>query len=191
MAGWLARVIEFDPDTSRYNCPMEPDEIRAEIERRRRRAKDLKLRETVWALYYWHFRRYEEAMTKDPQFIYPEVVKGTLKFSGTNIEFTIGTTVYQFVSLLSKLAGVELRKWWKLGHFLVAVRGCGLRLLFCCPSGVTRKAGFARRCGRVGAGVERVDRSRRTNRDRRTVAGAAERRDWTGSSRSGRAVAGT
>src|SRR5208337_44829 len=101
------------------------------------------------------------------------------------------TAPCQSVSLLSKLAGVELRKWWKLGHFLVAVRGCGLRLLFCCPSWVTRKAGFARRCGRVGAGVERVDRSRRTNRDRRTVAGAAERRDWTGSSRSGRAVAGT
>src|SRR5271167_1661333 len=85
-------------------------------------------------------------------------------------------------SLLSKLAGVEVRKWWKLGHFLVSVRGCGLRLPFCCPSWVTRNAGFARRGERVGAGVERADRARRTERDRRTVAGAAGRRDWTGSS---------
>src|ERR1017187_4887502 len=62
-----------------------------------------------------------------------------------------------------------------MGHFWSSQLGSRLRLPFCCPSWVTRKAGFVRRCERVGEGVEKADRSRRTDRDRRTVAGAAER----------------
>ena len=105
------RGLHGGADSLRYDCQMEPDEIRAEIERRKRRAKDLKLRETIWALYYYHFRRYEEAMAKDPQFIYPEVVKETLKFSQKSIEFTIGTTAYQLIYKEGPASEGETERW--------------------------------------------------------------------------------
>jgi len=71
-----------------------PDEIRAEIELRKKRATDLKLRETVWQLYDYHLRRYEELLLKDPPMVYAEV-KETLTISGTSIQFRTGTTEYQ------------------------------------------------------------------------------------------------
>lgn len=63
---------------------MEPDEIRAEIYRRKKRAEDLKLREILWSLYYRHLMRYEELVNNDPQMLFPEV-KERLDISGTQI----------------------------------------------------------------------------------------------------------
>ena len=39
--------------------PMEPDEVQAEIEQRKKRAEDLRIREVLWCLYDSHFMRYE------------------------------------------------------------------------------------------------------------------------------------
>jgi hypothetical protein len=68
---------------------MEPDEIRAEIERRRTRAKDLKLRETLWRLYDSHLMYYAEKLKKDPEMIYPEI-RETLEISDAHIQFHVG-----------------------------------------------------------------------------------------------------
>jgi hypothetical protein len=73
---------------------MEPDEIRAEIERRRKRAKDLKLRETLWALYNAHLRNYAENLKKDPEMIYPEI-RETLEISNAYVQFRLGDIMYR------------------------------------------------------------------------------------------------
>ena len=52
---------------------MKPDEIWAEIERRRERARDLKLREELWLLYSSVLRGYAHAMANDPELIYPPI----------------------------------------------------------------------------------------------------------------------
>lgn len=73
---------------------MEPDEIRAEIERRKKRAIDLKLRETLWTLYKSHLRWYAEKLKKDPEMIYPEI-RETLGISDTQFQFRVGGTAYK------------------------------------------------------------------------------------------------
>ncbi len=75
---------------------MEPDEIRAEIERRRKRAIDLKLRETLWTLYNSHLRRYAEQLKKDPEMIYPEI-RETLEISDAHIQFRVGENLYRVI----------------------------------------------------------------------------------------------
>jgi hypothetical protein len=73
---------------------MEPDEIRAEIERRRKRAKDLKMRETLWALYNAHLRYYAENLKKDPKIIYPEI-RETMEISNAYVQFRLGDIMYR------------------------------------------------------------------------------------------------
>lgn len=75
---------------------MEPDEIRAEIQRRRQRATDLKLRETLWSLYYWYFGSYAERLKKDPELVYPEI-RETLDISDSHFKFRVGETAYRLV----------------------------------------------------------------------------------------------
>jgi hypothetical protein len=75
---------------------MEPDEIRAEIQRRKKLAMDLKLRETLWSLYYWHLRGYAEKLEKDSEIVYPEV-RETLEIAETYIQFRIGETTYRLI----------------------------------------------------------------------------------------------
>jgi hypothetical protein len=88
---------------------MEPDEIRAEIERRKKLARDLKLRETLWSLYYWNFRGYGELLGKDPELVYPEI-KETLNISDKeHIQFSLKQTMYQFVY---KEGPAEERESW-------------------------------------------------------------------------------
>jgi hypothetical protein len=58
---------------------MNTDEIRAEIERRKQRARDLRLREMLWRLYE-HLRRYEKLLVEDPQIVHPEL-RDTLQIS--------------------------------------------------------------------------------------------------------------
>ena len=75
---------------------MKSDEIRNEIQRREKRAIDLKLRETLWALYNSHLRGYPEKLKKDPEMVYPEI-KETLQFSGLKIQFHVGEIRYGLV----------------------------------------------------------------------------------------------
>ena len=75
---------------------MEPDEIRAEIQRRKKLAVDLKLRETLWSLYYCHFRWYAKKLVEDPEMVYPEV-RETLEISETHIQFRVGEATYRFI----------------------------------------------------------------------------------------------
>ena len=61
---------------------MDEAEIRAEIERRRKRAIDLKLRETVWSLYSRQFQHMDDYLKKEPDSILPEVKNSLLPSSG-------------------------------------------------------------------------------------------------------------
>jgi len=87
---------------------MEPDEIRVEIERRRKRAIDLKLRETLWTLYYWHLRSYAENLKKDPEMIYPEI-REALEISDAHIQFHLGESTY---TVIYKEGPVECESDW-------------------------------------------------------------------------------
>jgi len=72
---------------------MEPDEIRAEVERRKQLARDLKIREVLWDLEK-HFRNYRAWLRDDPQFavrlIYPGVV-----VSDDEVRFSIEQATFQ------------------------------------------------------------------------------------------------
>lgn len=74
---------------------MEPDEIRAEIQRRKQLATDLKLRETLWSLYKSHLKGYAERLKRDPELIYPGI-RESLEIAGTHIRFSVAETIYNF-----------------------------------------------------------------------------------------------
>lgn len=65
---------------------MNEEEIRAEIERRRKRAIDLKLRDTVWSIYSSQFQHINDYLKKEPDSILPEV-KNSLRSSTGLHEF--------------------------------------------------------------------------------------------------------
>lgn len=75
---------------------MEPDEIRTEIERRKKRAIDLKIREVLWSLYHSHFSRYEAFIHEDPELVCPEVSE-SIKISDQSIEFSLRQSIYRIV----------------------------------------------------------------------------------------------
>jgi len=68
---------------------MDEAEIRAEIERRRKRAIYLKLRETVWNIYSSHFQYMDDYLKKEPDSILPEVKNSLRRSNGMN-EFDYG-----------------------------------------------------------------------------------------------------
>ena len=72
---------------------MEPNEIRAEVERRKKRAKDLGIRETIRSLIS-HRDQYRAWLRSDPEFaarlIYPDII-----LSGDEVRFSIGPTRFQ------------------------------------------------------------------------------------------------
>jgi hypothetical protein len=65
---------------------MDDAEIRAEIERRRKRAIDLKIRESVWSLYKSEFKYIDDRMQKDRELILP-AVRETYRKIGNAHEF--------------------------------------------------------------------------------------------------------
>jgi hypothetical protein len=75
---------------------MEPDEIRAEIERRRKRAGDLRLRELLWSFYRSHLKYLADRLEKDPELVYPEM-KESIKIANNDWQFRIGETSYRLV----------------------------------------------------------------------------------------------
>jgi len=88
---------------------MNADEIRAEIERRKKRASDLKLREVLWNLYDGHLSRYREWLLKDPTLVHPEV-KEALEISDGSINFKMGTAAYRISYKEGQPEGNE--PWW-------------------------------------------------------------------------------
>ena len=75
---------------------MEPDVIRAEIERRKKRAMDLKIREVLWSLYHSHLSHYEAFIHNDPELLCPEVSE-SIKISDKCIEFSLRQSIYRIV----------------------------------------------------------------------------------------------
>ena len=75
---------------------MEPDEVRAEIERRKKRAMDLKIREALWSLYHSHLSHYEALIHEDPELLCPEVSE-SIKISDKSIEFSLRQSIYRIV----------------------------------------------------------------------------------------------
>jgi hypothetical protein len=72
---------------------MEPDEIRAEVQRRKKRAADLGIREVVRGLIK-HRDHYRAWLRDDPQFaarlLYPDII-----LSGDEVRFSIGPATFQ------------------------------------------------------------------------------------------------
>ncbi|SRR5712691_13211536 len=73
---------------------MEPNEIRAEVERRKQRAEDLKIRETLWSLHR-HFSHCETWRREDIEWIYPGV-RDTLEFADDQYQFCLEQTTFLF-----------------------------------------------------------------------------------------------
>jgi hypothetical protein len=73
--------------------PMEPDEIRVEVARRRQRARDLKIRENLWELES-SFRGYRIWQRDDPQFAAQLVYPG-VELSNDEAKFSLGQSTYQ------------------------------------------------------------------------------------------------
>jgi hypothetical protein len=75
---------------------MEPEEILAEVARRKKRAEELGIRETLWSL-YCHLCNYKTWLHKDPDLVYPEVGK-TLEFLDDQPKFALGQTRFHIIS---------------------------------------------------------------------------------------------
>jgi len=86
---------------------VEADEIRAAIAERKSRARDLKLRESLWALYSSHLEYFQDQLHKDPELIAPEI-RDTLRFLRETIEFRVGSTLYK---LCYRKGRVEIDRW--------------------------------------------------------------------------------
>ena len=75
---------------------MEPDEIRAEVQRRKKRAEDLGIREVLRALIK-HRDHYRAWLKDDPKYaaraIYPDMT-----LSGSEIRFSVGPTTFQLMN---------------------------------------------------------------------------------------------
>ncbi|MGA3264447.1 MAG: hypothetical protein ABSC47_10440 [Terracidiphilus sp.] len=75
---------------------MNEDDIRKEIEERRKLAKNLKLRELLWTLYYYGLSQYPEYQTKDPELILPEI-KDSLSIENDHFRFLFGDVEYEII----------------------------------------------------------------------------------------------
>jgi hypothetical protein len=64
---------------------MEPEEILAEVTRRKKRAEELGIREALWSLYR-RLSNYKTWLSKKPEWVYPEV-RRTLEFPDNQPQF--------------------------------------------------------------------------------------------------------
>jgi hypothetical protein len=79
---------------------MTPEEIRAEVERRRDRARDLKIRETLWDLQK-SLRSYKHWLRDDPQFAKRIVYPG-IELSDDEAQFSLGQGTSKLIYRRSK-----------------------------------------------------------------------------------------
>jgi len=84
---------------------MTPEEIRAEVERRKDRARDLKIRETLWDLQK-SFRSYKHWLRDDPQFAKRIVYPG-VELSDDEARFSLGQTAYKLVYCKGKASSKD------------------------------------------------------------------------------------
>jgi hypothetical protein len=77
---------------------MDDAEIRAEIERRRKKAVDLKLRETLWNLYAAHFQYIDKNLKENPGEILP-AVRESLRRIGNESEFRFMDGSYRLICI--------------------------------------------------------------------------------------------
>jgi len=75
---------------------MNPEEIRAEIEKRRNQARDMKLREKVWELYNSNFQYIDTHLKEDPNVVLPEI-RQSLARSGDSSKFKFKEQTYTLV----------------------------------------------------------------------------------------------
>jgi hypothetical protein len=75
---------------------MNPDGLAKEIERRKQAAKDLKLRELIWQLYYSHLESYSKNVQKKPGAILPALIE-SLSIKNSRYSFSIAGTQYDLV----------------------------------------------------------------------------------------------
>jgi hypothetical protein len=80
---------------------MNPEEIRAEIERRKKVARDLKLSQKVWSLYNSNFQYIDDRLKKDPELIFPEIRQSLVR-SGDSYEFKFKESTYHLQCKKSK-----------------------------------------------------------------------------------------
>jgi hypothetical protein len=73
---------------------VDQEEIRREIERRRQRAKDLKLREHVWNLFHSNLQHYSSSI--DKEIIFP-AIRETLSVANNRYCFAVGEHRYELV----------------------------------------------------------------------------------------------
>jgi len=67
---------------------MDANELRSEIERRKKRAEDLKIKEILWSLHNY-FRFHNTWKRDDPEYVYPEL-GGESRFSENEAHFSLG-----------------------------------------------------------------------------------------------------
>ena len=73
---------------------MNPEEIRLEIERRKKVARDMKISQKVWSLYNSMFQYIDDRLKKDPELILPEVLQSLVR-SGDSYEFKFRGVPYR------------------------------------------------------------------------------------------------
>ncbi len=73
---------------------VDQQEIRKEIDRRRQRAKDLKLREHVWDLFHSNLQHYSSNL--DKEIIFP-AIRETLVVANNRYRFSVGERRYELV----------------------------------------------------------------------------------------------
>ncbi len=84
---------------------MTPDEIRAEVERRKQRARDLKIRETLWHLEK-ALRGYRLCLRDDPQFGKRLVLPG-IELSNDEAGFSLGQAASKLTYRKGKVSSEE------------------------------------------------------------------------------------
>ena len=72
---------------------MTEEEIRAEINRRKKIASEMKLSNRIWSLYNSNFQIIDDKLKKDPELILPEV-RQSLKRAGDSFEFKFKDITY-------------------------------------------------------------------------------------------------
>jgi hypothetical protein len=77
---------------------MNPDDLAVEIARRKKRAKDLKLREIVWKFYDGLLRGYSGYLEREPNSILP-ALKDTVSIQNAHYSFSLANVPYEIVCI--------------------------------------------------------------------------------------------